>query len=84
MQTCLILVQVLQRLDASQTHQTLIVHDIVFQLPEEISPSSDETCLLCPTLEETDHVFQGSGLDELKRFHTTPFLLLDDDCVPCP
>jgi hypothetical protein len=66
---------VLQGLDPSQTHQALIVHDIVFQLPEEITPSSDETCLLWPTLEETDHVCQGRGLDEFKRSHMAPFLL---------
>jgi len=74
MQTRLILVQSLQRLDPSQAHQALIVYDIVFQLPEEITPSSDETCLLCSALEETDHLVQGRGLDELKRSHTTPFL----------
>jgi len=56
-QTRLILVQVLQRRDSSQTHQALIVHDIVFQLPEKITPSSDETCLLRPTLEETEYLF---------------------------
>src|SRR5215510_15473268 len=74
MQTRLILVQLLQRLDPSQTHQALIMHDIVFQLPEEIAPSSDEMCLLCSALEETDRLVQGRGLDELKRSHTTPFL----------
>src|SRR5262249_10616233 len=73
-QTRLILAQVLQRLHPGQTYQALIVHDIVFQLPEEITPSSDETCLLCPALEETDHLFQGRGLDELKRSHTTPLM----------
>jgi hypothetical protein len=73
-QTCGILVQVLQCRDSSQTHQALIVHHVIFQLPEEITPSSDETCLLCPALEQTDHLVQRRGLDELKRSHAVPLL----------
>jgi hypothetical protein len=50
------------------------VYDIVFQLPEEITASSDETCLLRPALEQTDHLVQGRGLDEFKRSHTTSLM----------
>ena len=53
MQARLILTQVPQCLDPSQAHQAFIVHDIVFDLPEEITPSSHKTCLLPPALQET-------------------------------
>jgi len=53
MQTRLILVQISQFREPSQAHQAFIVHDIVFDLPEEIAPSSHKTCLLAPALQET-------------------------------
>src|SRR5437870_2378192 len=74
MQARLILVHIPQCLDASQTYQAFVVHHIVFQLPEQITAASDKTGLLSTNLEKTYSLFQGRGLDKLKRSHTMPFL----------
>jgi hypothetical protein len=58
---------------ASEAHQALVVHHIIFQLPKQITATSNEACLACASVQHTYNLSQGSRLNELEGSHRIPF-----------